>query len=386
MAPLIAHGFARTPVTALDSELSGWHPVDLAVVVVRESLNRAQVTADRIDEVIVGCAEPVGAQGADVARAVVLSAGWPAAIGGLVVERGETSGMTAIQVAADAIRSGRCTRVVVVGLGMGSVVSPGAAGLNRTYGPPWGDGVAERMAEHGGLVPVPRLAEAAVRRAGLDRGALDTWAERSSDRRKTAPRPRSVVSVASRPGEATPLVRRGDPISDDRLRDLGSLAELPPAFDTDGITTAGTFAPPADAVAALVLESAPVPGMEIIGSGRAAGEPSDPTGGVGVAVDRTCRAAGVDLGDVELIEAVETSAATAILVGRSLGLSDDTINRRGGALATGDSGAAEELRLVCDAVDHLTDGRLLLTVSAGPTGSAAMLWQRRGEDRATARP
>ena len=103
-APVVAHGFARTPVAALDSELSGWRPVDLAVVVVREVLNRAQATADRVDEVILGCAEPVGSQGADVARAIVLSAGWPAAIGGMVVERGETSGMSAIQVAADAVR------------------------------------------------------------------------------------------------------------------------------------------------------------------------------------------------------------------------------------------------------------------------------------------
>ena len=183
-APVVAHGFARTPVAALDSELSGWHPVDLAVVVVREVLNRAQATADRVDEVILGCAEPVGSQGADVARAIVLSAGWPAAVGGMVVERGETSGMSAVQVAADAVRSGRCTRVVVVGLGMGSTVPPGAAGLNRTYGPPWGDGVADRMAEHGGLMPAPRLAEAAATRIGLDRRSLDAWAERSSSRRR----------------------------------------------------------------------------------------------------------------------------------------------------------------------------------------------------------
>ena len=113
---------------------------------------------------------------------------------------------------------------------------------------------------------------------------------------------------------------------------------------------------------------------------------SDPTGDASRAVDRACASAGVDLGDVELVEVVETSAATGILVGRSLGLADDTINRRGGALATGDSGAAEELRLVCDAVDHLADAGLLLTVSAGPTGSAATLWRRRGEAQAPSRP
>lgn len=377
-APVIAHGFARTPISALDSELSAWHPVDLAAVIANEALARAQLSADRIDEVVVGCAEPVGAQGADVARAIVMSAGWPTTIGGLVVERGETSGMAALHVAADIIRVGSGHRVLVVGLGMASTVPPGAAAVNRTYGAPWGDGVTARMVEAGGILPAPRAAETEAVRVGLDRTTLDRWAERSLDRRRTRDRPPTIVPVAARPGPAAPLVRAGDPVSDDHLRDWGSTPDLPPAFDIDGMTTAATVAPPADGVVAFVLEAATIEGLEVLGCGRSAGPPGDAIGGVEVAVERACTAAHRGLAEVTLVEVVESSAATVALVGRALGLGDDDLNRGGGALATGDSGAAEELRLAGDAVDRLDEHEVALTVSAGPTGAAATVWRRSG--------
>ena len=401
MVRIVAHGFARSPVTALDAELSGWHPVDLAVVVAGEALIRARLSADRIDEIVVGCAEPVGAQGADAARAVALGAGWPARIGGSVIDRAETSGSTALQSAADAIRAGRWSRVAVVGLGMSSTVPPGASALNRTYGAPWGAGVAERTATDGGLVPAPVLAETVAVEIGITREDLDGWAERSLERRRRSSPPSTLVGIAARPGTAAPLLRRGDNVSGDGLRDWGSAAELPPTFDPGGLTTAASFAPPADSVAALVLEgaisseSAPEaahaggnpgshPVLELIGSGRAAGEPSDPTGAAATAVERALGEAAVDLATVDLIEVVETSAATAILVGRALGiepgpaggLDQRGVNPHGGALATGDAGAAEELRLVIDGSERLEPGGTLLAVSAGPTGSAATLWRR----------
>ncbi|MXZ51677.1 MAG: acetyl-CoA C-acetyltransferase, partial [Acidimicrobiaceae bacterium] len=140
--PIVAvAAVARTAVRPVDGELAGWNPVELAGVVGREVLERAGLDAGVLDEVVVGCADPVGACGADAARAIVLAAGWPVGVGGLVVDRAETSGLAAVQAAAAAIRSGQARTVLVVGLGLCSVVPPGAAALNRTYGAPWG-GVA----------------------------------------------------------------------------------------------------------------------------------------------------------------------------------------------------------------------------------------------------
>ena len=389
---------ARTAVRPVDGELAGWNPVVLAGVVGLEVLERAGLDAAVLDEVVVGCADPVGACGADAARAVVLAAGWPVRVGGLVVERAETSGLTAVQAAVAAIRCGQAGTVLVIGLGLCSVVPPGAAALNRTYGAPWG-GVAERFAAEGGLLPGPRLSERAARAAGVGRTDLDAAAEESRRRRARVEASPAIVAVAARPGNAASSgVYRGDPVSADVVRDWCDAAELPPTFDSDGLLTAATFTPPADAVAAVLLQAGahqagsigehhgrtaavlagealgPAASLATVaGMGRAAGDPFDPVGNVAVAVDRALAEAGVELDAVDDIAVVEHDAATVTLVGRALGVDEACVNRSGGTVATGDSGAAEELRLITDGLAAPVGDRLL-TISAGPAGSAAILW------------
>ena len=401
---------ARTAVRPVDGELAGWNPVVLAGVVGREALERAGLNAGGLDagdldEVVVGCADPVGACGADAARAIVLAAGWPVTVGGHVIDRGETSGLAAVQAAAAAIRAGQARTVLVIGLGLCSVVPPGAAAVNRTYGAPWG-GVAERFAEVGGLLPGPRLAERAAQAAGIGRAELDAAAEESRRRRAEAGTSPAIVAVAARPGDAAGRgVYRGDPVAADVVRSWGDTAELPPAFDDNGLLTAATFAPPADAVAAVLLQAGtseprsgglpagtaaavgragtatethePATRATVAGMGRAAGDPFDPVGNVAVAVGRALAEASVELDAVDDIDVTEHNAATVMLVARALGIDADRINRAGGAVATGNAGAAEELRLATDGLaGHTTaDGRLLLTISAGPTGSTAIVWQ-----------
>ena len=377
---------ARTAVRPVDGELAGWNPVVLAGVVGREVLERAGLAPADLDEVVVGCADPVGAAGADAARAIVLAAGWPVTIGGHVVDRGETSGLAAVQAAAASIRAGQARTVLVIGLGLCSVVPPGAAALNRTYGAPWG-GVAERFAEVGGLLPGPRLAERAAEDAGIGRAELDAAAEESRRRRVEAGASPAIVAVAARPGDAAARgVYPGDPVAADVVRGWGDTAELPPAFDDDGLLTAATFAPPADGVAAVLLQAvddqtdpsdAQPPAPSAAGLGRAAGDPFDPVGNVAVAAERALAEAGVELEAIDDITVVEHDAATVMLVARALGTDRARINRSGGAVATGNSAAAEELRLIADglAAPAVAGKRLLLTISAGPTGSAAVVWQ-----------
>ena len=445
---MVVQAVARTAVRPVDGELAGWNPVELAGAVGREALERAGLGAGDLDEVVVGCADPVGACGADAARAIVLAAGWPVTVGGMVVDRGETSGLAAVQAAMAAIRSGQARTVLVVGLGLCSVVPPGAAALNRTYGAPWG-GVAERFADAGGLLPAPRLTERVALAAGIDRAALDAAAEESRRRRAEADTSPAIVAVAARPGDAAGRgVYPGDPVAADVVRDWGDPAELPPTFDDEGLLTAATFAPPADAVAAVLLQAVegrpesqsggrpaetttplgPPAGVSttahqaagtestsscadpageaiapevastavtpsqgdrgsgeawrpgrvlatVVGTGRAAGHPFDPVGDVAVAVDRALAEAGTGLDAVEDIAVVEHDASTAMLVAQALGVDAGRINRSGGAVATGSTGAAEELRLITDGLTDPEASRLLLTVSAGPTGSAVVVWR-----------
>ncbi len=368
---------ARTAVRPVDGELAGWNPVVLAGAMGREALERAGLEAGVLDEVVVGCCDPVGAAGADAARAIVLAAGWPVSIGGSVVDRAETSGLAAVQAAVAAIRTGQARTVLVVGLGLCSVVPPGAAALNRTYGAPWG-GVAERFEKVGGLLPAPRLSERAARAAGIGRAELDAAAEESRRRRAGSATSPAIVAVAARPGDAAGRgVYRGAPVAADVVRDWGDAAELPPAFDDGGLLTAATFAPPADCVTVVLLQAgeAPVPDgvATVAGMGRAAGDPFDPVGNVAAAVGRALGDAGVELSAVDGIAVVEHDAATTMLVARALDIDAQRINPDGGAVATGNAGAAEELRLIADGL--AVPGGPLLTISAGPTGSAAIVWQ-----------
>lgn len=376
LVPVWLAGAARTAVRPVDAELSGWNPVELAGVVGQEVLDRTGTDPSQVDEVIVGSAELVGANGSDAARAVVLAAGWPDRIGGHGIDRAETSGAMAVQAAAAAIASGQARAVLVIGLGLASVVPPGSGAMGRAYGAPWG-GVAERLADRGGLLPPPRLAERAAAESGITRAELDAFAEESCRRRRDHDRGGSIVAVAARFSGTRPDIRWPTPVSADRVRDLGAVADLPPAFGDGGLLTAATFAPPADAVTALLLQSGEPEMAAVVGTGRSAGDPFDPIGGVLDAVDQALGSGGLGIDDMAAVTTVEPTAAAPILVGRALGIDPAEINRSGGALATGDAGAAEELRLIADGLVGLEPGQHLLTISAGPTGSVATVWRCR---------
>jgi acetyl-CoA acyltransferase len=370
---LIAAGI-RSPFTHVEGALAGWHPVDLTAAILRQAVETAETDTDRIDEVFVGCAEPVGAQGADMARAAVLAAGWPDRIGGVVVDRAESSGSAALHLACAAIESGELERAVVVGTCVASVVSPGASALARTYGRPWGDGPAARVEDEGGLLPAAVAADRAASIAGIGRIDQDAWATGSHDRRGLA------QSSAIRPVEARPggrvAIQRGTPVTFDDPRPLPpDAATLPPSFDPDGAVTGFTFAPPIDGVTALVLAAAgsAQDTPAIIGRARSAGHPLDPTGGASSAIDQALKRAGVTRDDIGRWEVAETTAAAALLVCEHAQLDRTRVNINGGTLGVGDGGAAEELRLIVDGAAHAESGELVAAVAYGPSGAAATI-------------
>lgn len=381
----------RTPFTATDGLLACWHPVDLSAAVMNEVVRRGGVDAESVDEVWVGCAEPVGAQGANMARAAVLSAGWPERIGGVVVEAAETSGSAALHAAVAAIESGSVGTAVVVGVSVASIVAPGASALGRVYGRPWGDGPAARVAQSGGFLPPPRAAEATAGLLGIDRARQDRATTRSLENRRAASAT-GLVPVPAHPGARFNAVRGTLVTSDEHRGLIDDPSELPPLFVSDGTVTSYSFAPPVDGAGALLLTGGDPTGAdaagrdavadglglaELVGAGRAAGNPLDATGGVEAALEHALSQTRADLSDITRWEITETTAAGFLSVCHRLGIDPMSANPDGGTLGVGHAGAAEELRLTVDGVSASAGGDWIAAISAGTTGSAATLWHRR---------
>ncbi len=390
-------GCARSPFAAANGVLGAWHPVDLSAAVLEAAVERAGIAGDDIGGLWVGCAEPVGAQGANLARAVALAAGLPDGVGGVVLDRAETSGSAALCAAADALRCGRVETAAVLGVCLASTVAPGANATGRTYGTPWGDAPARRVRERGGLLSNPLAAEAAAAAAGIGHEDLRRWALRSFELRGAAcpatGAAGAVVGVEARPSEGVP-VRRRTVIDADVVRPLPvDLSELRPMLAPDGLLDAVSFAPPADGVTALVLSRAGSGLAELVQCTLVAGDPLDPAGGlapahlgaVGQAIADAAAVGQTIAGQAAAeafaaIEIAEPSAAGALLVCRALGIepsaAERVVNARGGTLAVGDVGAAEELRLCTDRLAGLRPGELLAAVAAGTGGAAVSVWRR----------
>ena len=304
-----------------------------------------------------------------MARAAILAAGWPDHVSGMVIDRAETSGMAALHAAAAAIGAGTISTAMVLGVCSASIVPPGASALARTYGRPWGDGPANRVADEGGLLPAPAAADRAAAAAGITRAAQDEWAVGSVERRGIVAAS-AVTSIGAQPGDGV-AIQRGAAIDHDDLRDLpDDPAGLAPSFDPDGAVTGFTFAPPPTASPRSVITAEPV-GPEIIGIGRAAGHPLDPAGGIGLAVDSA--STGVARADIDRWEITEPTAAATLLAVDRLGIDPRLVNQAGGTLGVGDAGAAEELRLLADGIAQGLPHELLIAVAHGPSGAAATL-------------
>ena len=360
--PIVAA--VRSPFAVADGVLAGWHPVDLAARIVEAALAAAGLEPEEIDHVWAGCDEPVGGQGANVARAIVLAAGLPETVAGTVVEAAPHSGMSALASAADAVAGGRVRTAIVVGVGSSSMVQPGASALGRLYGRPWGDAPAGRYAEAGGLVPPVLAADRAAVAAGIDAAAQDAWGLRSLDRRHAASRPAGIISVGARPGDAV-AIQRDTPVDDDAIRSI-SLDDLRPIFDEDGTTTAAGFAPAGDGCAAVILQAAaPASVAELVATSVGAGSPFDVAGPAHAAAP-----------DATTLDLAVSSASAALLAARALDREPDTIDREGGTIAVGDAGAAEDLRVVVDGMHRSEPGARggALRVAAG--AAAGCTWRR----------
>jgi acetyl-CoA acyltransferase len=339
----------RTPVgKAPRGAYRTTRPDTLLAHVLRRVLAQVpEIEAARVEDVIVGCAMPEYEQGMNVARIGVLLAGLPPSVPGMTINRFCSSGLNAVSIAADRIRTGEADIVIAAGTeSMSMIPMLGRLALNAdVFAGDENVGIAYGM----GLTTEKLAAKWKVSREDQDafalashKKALAAQAAGEFDRELS---PVDVVMHepdlrADRVVERTRQVARDEgPRADTTAESLGKLR---PVFAAKGSVTAGNSSQMSDGAAASILVSERVLrelGLSPLARWRGyavAGVPPEFMGiGPVMAVPKALKVAGIRQQDLDWVELNEAFAAQSLAVIRDLDLDPAKVNPLGGAIALG---------------------------------------------------
>ena len=333
MKPVLIADYVRSPFTlAHKGALARVRPDEMAAQVVRGLVARSGIDPQTVEDLIVGCAFPEGEQGFNVARLIGFLADLPLTVGGVTVNRFCGSSMQAIHMAAGAIQMDAGEAFICAGVE--SMTRIPMTGFNPMPHP----GLFERYPQ--AYMSMGETAENVAVKYGLSREEQDAFALESQKKAAQA------QSEGRFTDEIIPIDTGNGTVSEDGCiradSTIETLSGLKPAFDDSGAVTAGTASPLTDGASAVLvttedyaerhglnylarLRSFAVSGCqpEIMGLG--------PVGSSRKALAR----AGIEAGDLDVIELNEAFASQSLASIRDLGLNRARINLDGGALALG---------------------------------------------------
>jgi acetyl-CoA C-acetyltransferase len=356
----------RTPIGSFGGSLKDVSAVDLAAVVIRESVSRAKVAPGDVGDVILGCVLQAGA-GMNVARQAALKAGLPVEIPAETINRVCGSGLQAVVHAVEALRTGYVD--VVVAGGTESMSNAPYLLKGARWGHRMGNAEVIDMMVAEGLTcamascHMGMTAEEVATRYGISRADQDTFAVESQDRAQRAIRQGSfnaeIVPVDVPQKKGIPLR-----IEVDEYPRAGTtmekLAALKAAFTLDGTVTAGNASGINDGAAALVVSTATKaqqlgtpPLARVLGYASAGVDPKVMGMGPVPAVRQALKRARLDIGQIDLFELNEAFAAQSLAVIRDLGVDARKVNVNGGAIALGHPIGASGARVLATLVHAL---------------------------------
>jgi acetyl-CoA acyltransferase len=351
----------RTPVgRAYKGSLRATRPDDLAALAIKEALARVSgLEAKEIDDVILGCAMPEGEQGMNVARIAALRAGLPVETSAMTINRFCSSGLQAIALAAERIRSGSAEVIVAGGTESMSMVPMGG---NKISPNPW-------LVDHypDAYINMGLGTENIARKFGITRERADQFSAEShkkalaaiaagnfkeetisvevkitalsngnsassegAPRSKSAPKPTTQTFVFG-----IDELPRAD-------TSLEVLAKLKPAFHVKGMVTAGNSSPMSDGAAATVVVSDARakslglrPLARFVAYATAGVLPEEFGIGPVSAIPKALKLSGLSLNDIAVIELNEAFAAQSLAVIQQANLDPARVNPNGGAIALG---------------------------------------------------
>ena len=382
----------RTPVgRAPKGALATTRPDDLAAIALNGALDKVPaLDKAEIEDVILGCAQPEGEAGFNIARMAALRAGLPVEVPGVTVNRLCSSGLEAIALADLRIRSGG-DRVVVAGGAESMSMIP--MGGSKPSPNPW-------LAEHypASLLTMGLTAERVARHYGISREDQDAFALASHQKALAAQAAGRFTDelIPVSLTNATPGAKAGNPkvaesvfAADEGPRadtSAEALAKLKPVFHAQGTVTAGNASQTSDGAAATILmEAGRARELEIHPLARLVAYAA--TGclpeemGIGPihAIPKALRMAGLTLDQIDLIELNEAFAAQALAVMRVLGIDPEKVNVNGGAIALGHPLGCTGAKLTATLLSEMQRRRVrygMVTMCVGGGMGAAGIFER----------
>ncbi|EPK7284167.1 acetyl-CoA C-acetyltransferase [Citrobacter farmeri] len=383
---------ARTAIGSFNGALATTSAIDLGATVIHAALERAQLDPQRVDEVIMGNVLQAGL-GQNPARQALLKSGLSETVCGFTVNKVCGSGLKSVALAAQAIQAGQAQTLVAGGMENMSL-APYLLDAKARWGYRLGDGQLSDVILRDGLLCATHgyhmgiTAENVAREYGISREMQDELALLSQQKAVAAINSGAFqaeivpVNVTSR--KKTIVFERDEfPKADSTAE---GLAALRPAFDKAGTVTAGNASGINDGAAALVVmeESAalaaglkPLARIKAYASGGVA--PALMGMGPVPATQKALQYCGLQLSDIDLIEANEAFAAQFLAVGKTLGFDPEKVNVNGGAIALGHPIGASGARILVTLLHALSarDKTLgLATLCIGGGQGIAMIVER----------
>ena len=391
---------ARTPIgRAFKGSLVDLRPDDLTALVVRALLEKVpQLDPHSVEDLLVGCGQPAGEAGFNVARVAAVLAGLDD-VPGVTVNRYCSSSLQTIRMAAHAIRAGEGDVFVAAGVETVSRFANGAADVPTGINPAFDEARARTRArsERSGepwtppaglpdvYIAMGQTAENVAEFEKVSRTAMDEFALRSQELAVEHQRngffEREIVPL-TRP-DGTVVARDDGPRPDTTLE---KLAALQPAFREGGSVTAGNSCPLNDGAAGVVVmsdvrarELGITPLARIVASGVSGLNPEIMGLGPVEASRQALARAKMTMKDIDLVEINEAFAAQVLPSAKHLEIPLERLNVRGGAIALGHPFGMTGARIMTTLLNSLEDADKrfgLETMCVGGGQGMAMIVER----------
>jgi len=346
MQPIVIISGSRTAMGSFQGGLSSLTAPELGAAVIRESLQRAGVQADQVDEVIMGCVLPAGLKQGPARQAMRL-AGLPDHVGATTINKICGSGMKAVMQAADAIKAGSADIVVAGGMESMSnapyLMPKARAGFRMGHGEVKDHMFLEGLEDAETGRSMGSLAQDMANQKGYTREQMDEFAIRSLTRAQKAISEGYLkdeivpVTVSSRKGEVI-VAQDENPFN----AKIDKIVTLRPAFAKDGTITAANASSISDGASAMLVmteENAQQRGLtplaKIVAYASHSQHPSEFTIAPVGAIEKVLKKAGWNAAEVDLWEINEAFAMVTMAAIDAFELDVEKVNIHGGACALG---------------------------------------------------